>query len=287
MSMTSPRRLSALTLAVVLGAGCAKKPEPAAEQALAPAPAPVVPPTVVIHASDYALQAPDTIPGGWVTLRLDNSGKELHHAGLVRLDQGKTAADLAKLGPTDPPPAWAIMMGGPNAAAPGGPAVETTLKLAPGNYVILCVIPSPDHMPHFTKGMIRPLTVIAPTTAAAPPEADLTVTLVDYSFAFSKPVTAGKHTIRITTAPGQPHEFLVARLAPGKVAADLSKWIDTMNGPPPAMPVGGTTPLNAGEEAQVTINFAPGEYVLICFFPDAKDGKYHSAHGMMTQIKVS
>jgi hypothetical protein len=35
-----------------------------------------------------------------------------------------------------------------------------------------------------------------------------------------------------------------------------------------------------------TADLTPGEYLLICFLPDAKDGKPHFVHGMMQQIKV-
>ena len=36
-----------------------------------------------------------------------------------------------------------------------------------------------------------------------------------------------------------------------------------------------------------TIDFAPGEYGMICFFPDAKDGKPHFMHGMIRQFSVT
>ena len=35
-----------------------------------------------------------------------------------------------------------------------------------------------------------------------------------------------------------------------------------------------------------TADFAPGKYGLICFLPDAKDGKPHLAHGMVREITV-
>lgn len=40
--------------------------------------------------------------------------------------------------------------------------------------------------------------------------------------------------------------------------------------------------------ADVTIKLVtPGDYGLICFVPDAKDGKPHLVHGMVKTIKVS
>jgi len=35
-----------------------------------------------------------------------------------------------------------------------------------------------------------------------------------------------------------------------------------------------------------TADFTPGNYILMCFLPDAKDGKPHLAHGMTKQITV-
>ena len=36
----------------------------------------------------------------------------------------------------------------------------------------------------------------------------------------------------------------------------------------------------------VTADLKPGKYVLLCFIPDARDGRPHSAHGMAKEITV-
>jgi hypothetical protein len=36
----------------------------------------------------------------------------------------------------------------------------------------------------------------------------------------------------------------------------------------------------------VTVELARGDYVLLCFVPDAADGKPHVAHSMVRQIRV-
>jgi hypothetical protein len=36
----------------------------------------------------------------------------------------------------------------------------------------------------------------------------------------------------------------------------------------------------------VPVDLEPGQYGLICFIPDAKDGKPHSAHGMTETLTV-
>ena len=42
-----------------------------------------------------------------------------------------------------------------------------------------------------------------------------------------------------------------------------------------------------GGKAFVEVDLAPGEYGLICFVPDSKDGKGHYRHGMAKKVTVS
>mgnify|MGYP003575483752 CR=1 FL=1 len=88
-------------------------------------------------------------------------------------------------------------------------------------------------------------------------------------------------------AAKQGHEIVIMRLAPGRNAADVLAWMEKMDGPPPGMPIGGTTPMAQGEENIITLDFTPGEYALLCFVPDAKDGKPHFVHGMATEITIA
>ncbi len=269
--------------AIVALSGCGGQGGAAADRADHPA---GPPPVVDIQAADFAYQAPDTIPGGWVTLRIHNEGQELHHGALYRLTEGKTIADVMALGPGEMP-AWMVAVGGPSAPNPGG-MLEATVNLAPGNYLLICEVPSPDGKLHFMKGMLRPLTVVAPAHPAEPPAADITVRLTDYAFTFSRELTAGRYTFRVESAPGQPHEVVIARLAAGKTAEDLLAWVEKMDGPPPAEGiVGGTTALGAGEVNIFQAELTPGDYAVICFVPDARDGKPHAAHGMMRTIRIS
>jgi hypothetical protein len=77
------------------------------------------------------------------------------------------------------------------------------------------------------------------------------------------------------------------QLAPGKTIQDLGKWVDDMKGPPPGKPIGGIPAFIPGKKAFFEADLTPGEYGMICFVSDAKDGKPHVAHGMATQFKVS
>lgn len=262
-----------------------------AARAARPAKAAAAPQVVTIRTMDYAFEAPASIPAGATTFRIVNAGKELHHVWLVKLEQGKTVGDyMAAMQATAkgeaPPPAWAIDMGGPQMGMPGALA-DGTVTLDAGSYVIVCHIPAADGVPHSAKGMYKPLTVTASRAPATEPKADVTLTLRDYDFAFSAPLTAGRRTLRIVNEAEQFHEAFIARLLPGKTAAEALQWVESgMKGPPPMELVGGATGLAKGRGMQFTADFAEGEYALLCFLPDAKDGKPHVAHGMIKQITV-
>jgi uncharacterized cupredoxin-like copper-binding protein len=252
------------------------------------------PRVVTITASEYAFDAPDTLQAGNVTFQLLNRGKEMHHIWLVRLAQGKTAKDFNAAFQADPmkllaATPWVVHVGGPNSPVPGGKS-EATVNLAPGNYMILCLIPSSDGKPHVMKGMMRSLTVEAPKRGRAPDaelRADVVMKLVDYDFQLSARLKAGRRTIRIENAAPQPHEAFMVRLLPGRKASDLLEWVGNgQQGAPPAIPVGGITGLSKGQHIYITMNLEPGSYALYCFVPDAKDGKEHIAHGMVKEIQV-
>jgi uncharacterized cupredoxin-like copper-binding protein len=273
-------------------AGC-KSDRPAGGTGSTPAtatePPKAAPAIVTVTATDFRFDAPATAPAGAVTIHLINHGKELHQVQLVKLEDGKTAADFAKaLQTPGPPPSWIKFVGGPNGIAPGQEARATSV-LAPGSYMYLCFIPSQDGVMHAAKGMVRPFEVTATSGAMAEaPAADVTITLTDYAFDSSQPLTAGAHTILVKNAGPQAHEIVLLRLPPGKKAEDFGRWAETgMKGPPPAEPLGGVGFLDKGSEGSFTADLTPGDYGFICFVPDAKDGKPHLAHGMMKTITVN
>jgi hypothetical protein len=289
--------LAAAVAAFVL-AGCAKSDNKAADSAAtaaAPTPAPAAaaaaaaaPNMVTFTAKEYSFDGPDTIPAGLTMFHLTDAGKEMHHLQVIKLDQGKTFTDLqAALKAGGPPPAWMIPYGGVNPPAPG--ATTTAMQvMEPGNYAVVCFVEGADHVPHLAKGMARPLTVTAsPNANMTEPTADVTLTLNDYSFTLSKPLAAGKQLIKVENAAAQSHEVVLVQLAPGKTIEDVGKWVTDMKGPPPGKPIGGIPGFPKGKNAFFEATLEPGDYGMICFVPDAKDGKPHFTHGMMKQFKVS
>jgi hypothetical protein len=274
MKSASLALLSLAVLPLALGAYVQSRPRETA-------------PTVTITARDYTLDSPDTLPEGAVTLRLVNQGKEFHHIWIARLEGGRTVDDvLAALKTHGPLPEWVKDAGGPNAPRPEGGENSATGTLVPGNYIVACLIPSADGIPHLMKGMVRPLTVVKTGRPAPAPKGDVIMTLRDYSFFFSRPLTAGTHVIEVRNEGTQWHEFELVQLAPGKTPHDVIAFIEHGLGSPPGLPIGGVSPLMPGGVSWFHADLQPGRYALICFLPDRKDGKQHFDHGMLQEIEV-
>ncbi|HEY6827966.1 MAG TPA: hypothetical protein VI259_13995 [Gemmatimonadaceae bacterium] len=290
----------ALTLATIALCACsqkeAAKDSAAVAQSAKPSAANAFDPathTATVHAKDFSFEGPDSVPAGWTTFHLINDGQTFHHIQLVRLDSGKTVQDLGEAlkNTSAPPPRWMTLVGGPNAPSPGSSS-DAAVNLQPGNYAMICVVDIPGHVPHVAKGMVRPLTVTAASgTPAAEPSADATISESDYKFDIPATIAAGNHTFKVVNSGPQPHEVELVRLAPGKTMKDFGEFMakayeGKADGPPPGDGVGGVTGLMPGGTAYFTANITPGDYVMICFFPDAKDGKPHSDHGMVKQFTV-
>lgn len=249
------------------------------------------PRVVNVKAYDYRFEAPTSIRAGTTTFRMQNLGKEPHHLWIVRLTEGKTPADFKKAmeawGSALKMPKWAIDVGGPNSAGANETA-EGTMTLEPGKYMLVCWVPSPDGMLHVMKGMVKDLTVTGPTVAAAEPKADVTMVMDDYSFELSNPIKAGRRTIRFENRAEQAHEAVIARMLPEKTMAQAVTWLNAgQAGPAPMELLGGASGLAKGRHMFITADFQPGRYALLCFIPDAKDGKPHFVHGMTKEINVA
>lgn len=243
---------------------------------------------VTITATDFAFGAPDTIPAGLTTFRLVNQGSEQHQA-VIGGAGDRSWAELEATMAAEKIPEWLTFPAGPGVVV-GGDSSNATAYVPPGNYLILCFIPSPDGKPHVMKGMVRRLVVLPAThdVQASEPEAHFVVTLADYGFTLSGPLTAGTHTVRVENSGPQLHEVTIEQLAPGKTLADWQRWAAAgMTGEPVARPVGGFIGPDKGKTGWFTIALAPGTYLFTCYVPDAKDGKPHVAHGMVREVTVS
>ena len=261
---------------------------------------------VALTATEYAFQAPDTIPAGWTTFRLTNQGTEIHYGHIVRLDPGRTVQEMVDayaeaIRTSGPRPAWVTRFGGPGGAAPGGSSTVTEF-LEPGSYVWICPIEDSAGNPHFGKGEFRPFVVRAtdPVEAsrAPAPEADVVIRLMDYSFVVDPALRPGRHIVRVMNAGAQPHDLVLMKLAPGRTLKDIQTWLnperarraDQAGAPPPSFEslgtgAGGIAAIRPGMEAFFEADFTPGEYVMLCM-ATAPNGRAHIELGMIKQISV-
>ena len=287
----SPRiRPGAAVMAALVLGGCSSERRAEAPPAEAPpaAPAASAPEILTVTASDYKFDAPDQIPAGLITVQLVNRGPSPHHVQLLRLTEGKTPADFQAALQKGALPTWALPAGGPNPPEVGGTS-EVRLPLEAGEYMMVCFIPDTAGVPHMARGMVRSLRVTPatePAVSIAATTADVEMTLVDYDFKLSAPLTPGRHVVRVTNAAKQPHELVFVRLEPHKTPADFARWGEHQVGPAPGTLHGGISAIMPGTVADVSVDLPAGDYALICFVPDMKDGKAHYVHGMSKRIKI-
>ena len=179
-------------------------------------------------AFDYGFSGPDTIPAGITILEVVNQGQQLHHIQLVKRLEAKTAADFNQALKAEPGhlPKWAALSGGPNAIGPGDRA-SAIVKLEPGNYILICLIPDTHNTPHFALGMAKPIKVVGtPVSSARFPDGDLEFKQVDFSFSLPPTITSGSHMIHVTNRGAQAHEVVVVKLAPEASVMDFIRALE-------------------------------------------------------------
>lgn len=238
---------------------------------------------------DYTIEGPSELSAGLVEVTQSNQGGEDHHVQFARLNDGVTYEQLEEaLAQPDPTAAMMLvtLAGGPNGAPPNGGEQTVVLNLEAGDYILLCLIPSPDGIPHLAKGMTMPLTVTEAEAgeAPAPPPSEGTITLKDMAVELPEGFdgTPGWYTV-VNEGP-QPHEMVAMLLDEGKTAEDLATWAASEQGPPPAKAVGGTAVMAPQTSMWVYLDLADGDYLFTCFFPDLTDPEMapHIAKGMVT-----
>jgi hypothetical protein len=248
------RKLIFMSLAVLaVLAGCGGEDEP-------------TPNVVDVAGDEYAFVMPGTIEGGWTTLRLRNTGREPHGFALVRLEGGKTLADVRRfLGSAEaqqgPPPDWVEIRAGIPTLERGGEA-SLTQRLEPGRYALICFLDGPSGKPHFADGMIGVVDV-AGDAGAEPPKVDATLELGKGLTAPS--IEAGERTLELRNGGDRPNAVFLLSYEPGKTSADLIRWEEGgMRGPAPGRFHGGAIGVPPRTSVYYTYTFEPGrEYAVV------------------------
>lgn len=237
-------------------------------------------PLLRVVAHDFSFEAPTTVPGGLVRIRLVNRGAHWHHALLVRLDSTSAGGYLAAAQAGDSLPPGGEDVGGPPLVA-AGDSSEVLLELQPGRYLLTCWTSGGTGASHIKAGMLRELTVGVPVDGGAtPPPADVVIRMTDYAFAVAPVLTSGTREIRVENAGRSYHELDLVRLTPGSTSSTYWAWKGNHQvGPAPGTPVGGTSDFGTGGRAWFTATLLPGRYLLIC-------DMHMDSHRMMVEIDV-
>ncbi|HTL86159.1 MAG TPA: hypothetical protein VL856_13310 [Acidimicrobiia bacterium] len=251
------------------------------------------PPAHVVRftARDYAFSGPKQIPAGRTKLVLTNRGDVEHQLGLFKLNPGDTTgtafAAISKAGNLEGGRTHGTWLGGPNGVAPHT-AVSVIVDLAPGKYVVGCLMPAADGQPHATKGMLSELTVTG--TAARASTADDQLPRVSlHEYFIELPADFGKQSVEVVNEGKEVHELVIARMKGDATVNDIvayEKLPFPRTKPSPDEDVAGSTFLNPGERTRLDLDLAPGRYVALCYLP-APDGKAHILHGMGHPFTVS
>jgi hypothetical protein len=88
-------------------------------------------------------------------------------------------------------------------------------------------------------------------------------------------------------AAQQSHEIALFRLLPGRTMDDVAAWGASYEGEPPMTAAGGVSLIRPGREVVMYATLTPGDYVALCFVPDANDGMPHLVHGMVLPFTIS
>jgi hypothetical protein len=208
-----------------------------------------------------------------------NSGVTIQQL-TAALPQGGESAALALV----------TLGGGPGILDPGPATEQVTVDLQEGNYLVVDLLVDPDGVPHFAKGVVKPLQVTAatPGAATAQPNAPVTITLRDFDFETPATIPSGTNTWRVTNAGPQPHELQVAKLATGGSTNDILSFFSTV--PPTGRPTfqspGGMQGLSPNANGFLTLNLPAGDYAFYCTIPDPNTGQRHLQQGMLKQVTI-
>lgn len=242
----------------------------------------------------------DTISAGWTTFRLVNASPFVHFIFFDYLPGDRTSEDLlSDVSPVFQESSYLIMegkneeamaafsqlpewfedlvfRGGTGYTSPGRTA-ETTLFMAPGNYVMECYIKMPDGTYHWKKGMYKDLHVTADTTEAkAPQSPDIEITVSDEGLQVEGEPTRGEQLVAVHFEQENPgligNDVHLAKLDESTDAVEVAEWLDfmtaeglvsTAENPGPATFIGGTHEMPIGNTAYFLVNLDPGSYVWI------------------------
>ena len=246
-------------------------------------------PIVNITATNDGVETPpvpaDGVPAGMYTFKFTNERSDSSYSPIIaRLNEGVTMdAFTEALGVDDGFGAvFLVTLYGGTEVMPESSATMTT-ELLPGDHLLLEF--SPEGPGDFTPFVVAENDMMEETTQ---PEADITLTMVDFAFGLPPVIPAGELVWNIENAGEQWHEAVIVTVPEGTTVEDI---IAASENPEVAMGDSETiffwAPMGAGVESWTTIHMEPGNYAVLCFLPDiAGDFTPHLMKGMVQVFEV-
>ncbi len=263
------------------------------------------PEIIEITALHHAFRAPDEIPSGWVTYRVNNErAEEIHEVSLALLPDGKTQEDYLEevipvwenvwerihTGEIDEQaeavqlanevlPEWNREVRYVRARGLISPARSTmnTQYLEPGNYALSCWLKSADGQLHISHGMSRPLTVTEQKSEGTAPVADVGLSISDGEIKNEGTLQRGTQTIALRMSGENAHDNVhLVRMAEDTDLAAVSSWMNWysaggLQAPAPAEFLGGVHTYghrSPDNRAYFTVeNVEPGRYAWLVQAP--------------------
>lgn len=245
------------------------------------------PRTVTVVATDYAFDAPDTVAAGLVTWQLENRGEEGHHLIVYRIDDGHTADDaLAEVAIDQAWPVWLRSMGGPEGTEGPDPGGSFTMRLDPGQYILVCAIGHPEGNTHAAHGMVHPFFVTDRADDEADPIATDTIRMIDFAYAIPDTISAGDVRFLVLNEGVQRHHVVMEQVPDTATMEQVFGDLQSEEIPPGYRAVGGFTVMAPGGRGWYNVNLPPGRYFLGCLILDPGTGRPHFELGMVRLIEV-
>ena len=228
---------------------------------------------VDVAAHDFYFTAPDSIPPGLTTFRLDQAGIG-HELRIVEIEAGHSFEEFAVATKEGRQTPWTRMLGGPGFTDPPK-RTNATLHLRRGTYALVCDMPMPgEGHSHRKSGMMKRLDVVGePVNDGIEPAADLVVRILKEGFDFSPVLSAGRHVVRVENAASDMRQFRIQRVLPGSTVEDARTWergrsangrvIDGADGSsPPFDARGRLSGIPPGQHLLTTIDLPAGTYLV-------------------------
>lgn len=260
---------------------------------------------VTIDMKEYAFDVAGSIKAGDSTVVMRNTGQEMHMTAFALLKEGMALSDVqAALASGDESAFEGVVekeVDSPGGLLSPGQTMEiTTPFLDAGTYALLCFIPTVgEDVPHVAKGMVNTLEV-AEGDVSLSPDTDARYTIEDGEVDGPTSLDAGSVTIEMSPAGEGPHELIVARKkAPTTTFEQIDAAFTALfeGGTPPApgyadaLPAviaGNTFDVESGQSVFMTLDLAPGDYLIGCAREPDEEGGGGEAHtGEMLDVEVT